>query len=114
MCYKPRMTPLLKYASQQGWAAIGGVEAMIEQGLAQARMWAASEPILNGKLPERDPLSCATAAGDASPLGAQAEQEARDMVLAMQDVVVASAAVPDVPAVAPASTSLPAAAAVAA
>jgi quinate dehydrogenase len=114
MCYKPRMTPLLKYASQQGWAAIGGVEAMIEQGLAQARMWAASEPILNGKLPERDPLSCATAAGDASPLGAQAEQEARDMVLAMQDVVVASPAVPAMPAVAPASTSLPAAAAVSA
>lgn len=83
-------TPLLHYASTEGerWAPIGGVEAMVEQGLAQARMWAASEPILRGEAPLRDPLSCATAAGDAGPLGLEAEEDARRMAVEMRDVVV--------------------------
>ncbi|CEH17296.1 pentafunctional arom polypeptide [Ceraceosorus bombacis] len=93
MCYKPRVTPLLAYAASQpsasAWSPICGVEAMIEQGLAQARMWATSASILRGEAPLQDPLGCATAAGDAGPLGLEAEEEARAMATAMGDVVVA-------------------------
>ncbi|PWN88893.1 hypothetical protein FA10DRAFT_242186, partial [Acaromyces ingoldii] len=90
MCYKPRLTPLLAYAGrdQAGatWSPIGGVEAMVEQGLAQARMWAASACILDGRLPSDDPLSYATRAGDDGPLGAACEDEARRLVETMSDV----------------------------
>jgi len=91
MCYKPRLTPLLKYAGQtQTWDPIGGVEAMVEQGLAQARMWAASACILTGKVPRDDPLSYATREGDDGPLGKECEEEARRLVQSMSDVVVVS------------------------
>lgn len=97
MCYKPRLTPLLAYASQAGqWASIGGVEAMIEQGLAQARMFAASAQILKQleTNPDQevveDPASYSTRAGDQGPLGSQIERNAREMVLAMNDIIVPS------------------------
>ena len=92
MCYKPRLTPLLQYAGQtQTWDPIGGVEAMVEQGLAQARMWAASACILEGRAPNDDPLTYATREGDDGPLGRECEEEARKLVQGMSDVVVPSA-----------------------
>jgi quinate dehydrogenase len=95
MCYKPRLTPLLKFAGKtQTWDPIGGVEAMVEQGLAQARMWAASACILSGKIPRDDPLSYATREGDDGPLGKECEEEARRLVQSMSDVVVVSPTAP--------------------
>lgn len=95
MCYKPRLTPLLQYADKTGtWDSIGGVEAMVEQGLAQARMWAASACILDGKVPAEDPLSYATREGDDGPLGKECEEEARRLVESMSDVIVISPTVP--------------------
>lgn len=95
MCYKPRLTPLLEYAGKtQTWDAIGGVEAMVEQGLAQARMWAASACILSGKAPRDDPLSYATREGDEGPLGKECEEAARRLVQSMSDVVVVTPAGP--------------------
>ncbi|KAG8746254.1 hypothetical protein FRC10_005503 [Ceratobasidium sp. 414] len=41
MAYRPRNTPLLQIAGALNWEPIGGVQAMIEQGLAQSRMWQA-------------------------------------------------------------------------
>ena len=41
MCYKPRTTPLMLHATSAGWIVISGIEAMLEQGFAQARMWLA-------------------------------------------------------------------------
>lgn len=91
MCYKPRLTPLLKYASTQtnSWSPIGGVEAMVEQGLAQARMWAASSAILDGTAsdPNEDPLLCSTKTGDDGPLGLECEEQARKMAQNMSDIV---------------------------
>jgi len=94
MAYKPRLTPILACASQSNnWAPIGGVEAMIEQGLAQARMWAASAKILkqlevNPEMEAESPADYAGRAGDDGPLGKASEDDAREMVLAMQDIVV--------------------------
>ncbi|KAF9455851.1 hypothetical protein BDZ94DRAFT_1230489 [Collybia nuda] len=46
MAYKPRSTPMLQVAIAHGWHGIDGVQAMIEQGLAQQRMWYTSTPTL--------------------------------------------------------------------
>ncbi|UZJ55200.1 hypothetical protein CBS101457_004520 [Exobasidium rhododendri] len=111
MCYKPRLTPLLIFAGQsQTWDPIGGVEAMVEQGLAQARMWAASACILDGKVPKDDPLTYATREGDDGPLGKECEEEARRMVQGMSDVVVlpTAAAASTTPAMEPSVRLLPA------
>lgn len=88
MCYKPRMTPLLQYAMTKApsWSPIGGVEAMVEQGLAQARVWAASECILAGQLPQVHPLQYAVKQGDQGPLGVECEEKARKLVQQMTDV----------------------------
>ena len=44
MCYHPSPdTEIAKLATQAGWQVIGGVEAMIGQGLAQARLWTGIE-----------------------------------------------------------------------
>lgn len=91
MCYKPRLTPLLKYATTQTntWSPIGGVEAMVEQGLAQARMWAASSAILDGTASDlnQDPLLCSTKQGNEGPLGLECEEQARKMAQNMSDIV---------------------------
>lgn len=89
MCYKPRLTPLLHFAGTQTttWSPIGGVEAMVEQGLAQARMWAASEGVLQGKPPTDNPLRYSSRQGDDGPLGFACEEQARKLVQAMTDVV---------------------------
>ncbi|KAJ7114093.1 hypothetical protein C8R44DRAFT_796280 [Mycena epipterygia] len=39
MPYKPLETTMYKVAAAHGWYVIDGVQAMIEQGLAQQRMW---------------------------------------------------------------------------
>lgn len=112
MCYKPRRTPLLRFARESGWADIGGVEAMVEQGLAQARMWAASAQVLSlslsgdaateGEGLEFDAPQWATKAGDDGPLGAGIEQRAREMVSAMTDIVTPASVPAPAPAPAPA------------
>lgn len=76
MAYKPRLTPLLRMAAACGWATVGGVQAMIEQGLAQQRMW------LVGSVD--DSVACA------GPvlLGEEVEVRARRLVENMEDVEV--------------------------
>ncbi|KAM0787158.1 hypothetical protein ACM66B_006408 [Microbotryomycetes sp. NB124-2] len=44
MAYKPRRTLMLTIAEEAGWQTIGGAEAMIEQGLAQSRVWLETGP----------------------------------------------------------------------
>ena len=39
MCYKPRHTPIMKMAEACGWRTVGGVQAMVAQGIAQQRLW---------------------------------------------------------------------------
>ncbi|CAK5268071.1 unnamed protein product [Mycena citricolor] len=39
MPYKPLHTTMFKVAEAHGWCVIDGIQAMIEQGLAQQRMW---------------------------------------------------------------------------
>ncbi|KAG6901925.1 hypothetical protein C0995_006636 [Termitomyces sp. Mi166 len=46
MAYKPRLTPMLKVALAHGWHGVDGVQATVEQGLAQQRMWYLSDPSL--------------------------------------------------------------------
>ncbi|KAG7090988.1 hypothetical protein E1B28_010055 [Marasmius oreades] len=75
MAYKPRITPMLKVAAAHGWEPIEGIEAMIEQGYAQQRMWAAGN-------------ASATIGSDPSILGTFIERMARDLVLSMEDVIV--------------------------
>jgi shikimate 5-dehydrogenase len=74
MAYKPRLTPMLRIASALGWQDVGGVQAMIEQGLAQQRMWKAGD------------ASDAVASGDG--LSQDVEDKARELIENMKDVVV--------------------------
>jgi len=37
--YLPRQTELMKQANSFGWKAIGGIELLIAQGLAQFQLW---------------------------------------------------------------------------
>jgi len=49
MCYHPSSdTQISKLAIEAGWQVIGGIEAMIEQGLAQASLWAGT--VMDDKL----------------------------------------------------------------
>ncbi len=73
MAYKPRLTPMLRIASALGWQDVGGVQAMIEQGLAQQRMWKAGEATEQ------------VASGDG--LSDEVERKARELVENMKDVV---------------------------
>ncbi|KAJ9657598.1 hypothetical protein H2198_004244 [Neophaeococcomyces mojaviensis] len=44
MCYHPSPdTAISRLATESGWQVIGGIEAMIGQGLAQARLWSGME-----------------------------------------------------------------------
>lgn len=92
MCYKPRRTIMIGIAESAGWQCIGGerklavchdasssfhmqtgIEAMIEQGLAQQRAWllhSAASPWKSSR----------------SELGANIEDRARSMVRAMSDL----------------------------
>lgn len=74
MAYKPRLTPLLKIGTALGWQPVGGIQAMIEQGLAQQRMWKIGSASLE--------VAC-----DKSILGPEVEQQARDLVENMPDIV---------------------------
>jgi quinate dehydrogenase len=73
MAYKPRLTPLLKIAEALGWQPIGGIQAMIEQGLAQQRMWLKGDAGLQ--------VAC-----DKSLLGEETESKARELVEGMKDI----------------------------
>lgn len=86
MCYKPRMTPMLITAEQNGWLAIGGVEAMVEQGLAQARMWTATAKAFEQGQQTFDPIPFAVKAGDQGPIGLEIEEKARALVKVMLDI----------------------------
>lgn len=74
MAYKPRMTPLLKIASAFGWEIVGGIQAMIEQGLAQQRMWLSGTTSLS-------------VASDESLLPAEVVRRARELVENLKDIV---------------------------
>ncbi|KAJ6465167.1 hypothetical protein C8R47DRAFT_49626 [Mycena vitilis] len=64
MPYKPLETTMYKVAAAHGWHVIDGIEAMIEQGFAQQRMW------LRG-------VASVAVGSDASITGAALEQSAR-------------------------------------
>lgn len=74
MAYRPRNTPLLQIAAALDWEPIGGVQAMIEQGLAQSRMWQAGN------------ASVEVACGDG--IGSDVIVKSREFVENMADVVV--------------------------
>lgn len=74
MAYKPRRTPLLKIASALGWQIVGGIQAMIEQGLAQQRMWKMG-------------TASVAVASDESLIDAETVRKARDLVENMKDIV---------------------------
>lgn len=76
MAYKPRMTPLLRMASALGWQDVGGVEAMIEQGLAQQRMWMMGS-------------ASVAVASDESLLDAETVRKARELIANLKDIVAA-------------------------
>lgn len=75
MAYKPRLTPLLKIGSALGWQTIGGIQAMIEQGLAQQRMWKVGSASLE--------VAC-----DKTLLGEETERKARELIENMKDITV--------------------------
>lgn len=73
MAYKPRLTPLLQIGSALGWQTIGGIQAMIEQGLAQQRMWKVGSASLE--------VAC-----DKTLLGEETESKARELIENMKDI----------------------------
>ncbi|KAF7303129.1 Pentafunctional arom polypeptide [Mycena kentingensis (nom. inval.)] len=64
MPYKPLHTTMFQVAAAHGWHVIDGIEAMIEQGFAQQRMWARGE-------------ASVAVGSDALILGAEVEAAAR-------------------------------------
>ncbi|KIK68991.1 hypothetical protein GYMLUDRAFT_152333 [Collybiopsis luxurians FD-317 M1] len=70
MAYKPRITPMLKVAMAHGWDGIDGTNAMVEQGLAQQRMWLRGDASVE-------------IGSDPDILGPVIEQSARDLVQSM-------------------------------
>ncbi|KAF8674904.1 Pentafunctional AROM polypeptide [Rhizoctonia solani] len=74
MAYRPRNTPLLQIAAALNWEPIGGIQAMIEQGLAQSRMWQSGDASVD--------VACGDRIGD------DVMNKARDFVEQMADVVV--------------------------
>lgn len=74
MAYKPRMTPLLKIGKALGWQDVGGIQAMIEQGLAQQRMW------LKG-------TASAAVASDESLLPAETVRKVREFIENLPDII---------------------------
>ncbi|KAF8316183.1 Aminoacid dehydrogenase-like protein [Clavulina sp. PMI_390] len=82
MAYKPRQTPMLKIATALGWDTLDGIQAMIEQGLAQERMWKAG-----------DASMLVGSDGDGLEVGGRIDQLAREMVERMGDVIVKEAEV---------------------
>ncbi|KAH7345705.1 hypothetical protein B0J17DRAFT_640866 [Rhizoctonia solani] len=74
MAYRPRNTPLLQIAAALNWEPIRGVQAMIEQGFAQSRMWQAGDASVEVACGER--------------IGEDVMIKARDFVEQMADVIV--------------------------
>ncbi|GLB38971.1 putative the AROM polypeptide catalyzes 5 consecutive enzymatic reactions in prechorismate polyaromatic amino acid biosynthesis [Lyophyllum shimeji] len=75
MAYKPRLTPMLQVAMAHGWHAVDGIQAMIEQGLAQQRMWYMSSSSLQ-------------VGSDPHIFSAELEKSVRELCEGMGDVVV--------------------------
>jgi len=75
MPYKPRITPMLQIATAHGWHPIVGIEAMIEQGFAQQRMWLRGDASVK-------------VGSDATLLGDKVERDARTTVEDMNDIIV--------------------------
>jgi hypothetical protein len=73
MPYKPRITPLLQIATALGWHPVGGINAMIEQGLAQQRMWRAGDASLE--------------TGCSDLLDPETERRAWEVIFDMEDIV---------------------------
>jgi quinate dehydrogenase len=61
---------------------------MVEQGLAQARMWAATAKAFADGKDHFDPIPYAVKAGDEGPIGVKVEEQAREMAKAMMDIKV--------------------------
>ncbi|THH18824.1 hypothetical protein EW146_g2235 [Bondarzewia mesenterica] len=72
MAYKPRNTPMLRIAAAHGWEPIDGVQAMIEQGYAQQRMWARGDTSVQ-------------VGSDPSILGPEIEAAARELAINMSE-----------------------------
>ncbi|PFH49382.1 hypothetical protein AMATHDRAFT_4967 [Amanita thiersii Skay4041] len=77
MTYKPRNTPMLQVAAAHGWCAMDGIQAMIEQGLAQQRMWYTSTPTIE-------------VGSDPTVLNPAVEKTARMICENMKDIIVQS------------------------
>ncbi|ESK93683.1 pentafunctional arom polypeptide [Moniliophthora roreri MCA 2997] len=75
MAYKPRLTPMLKVAAAHGWEPIDGTKAMIEQGYAAQRMWATGN-------------ASSVIGSDPTILGPEIEQQARELIDNMTDIIV--------------------------
>ncbi|KAK0203155.1 hypothetical protein DFS33DRAFT_1345323 [Desarmillaria ectypa] len=75
MPYKPRRTPMLQIAEATGWHVINGVQAMIEQGLAQQRMWYSG-------------IATVEAGSDTTILSKEIEDSARQFAEEMKEIVV--------------------------
>ncbi|KAG6810986.1 hypothetical protein H0H92_009525 [Tricholoma furcatifolium] len=74
MAYKPRLTPMLKVAMAHGWHGVDGVQATVEQGLAQHRMWYLSDPSLK-------------AGSDRSVFDIEMEHSTRDLGENMPEII---------------------------
>ncbi|KAF8157113.1 hypothetical protein B0H34DRAFT_487264 [Crassisporium funariophilum] len=74
MTYKPRVTPLLQMAKLEAWFTIDGVQATIEQGLAQQRMWFTATPTLQ-------------AGSDHTVFDPKSEESARQLCENMNDIL---------------------------
>ena len=46
MAYKPSITALMNMASQAGWTTVPGLEALVQQGMEQFRLWTGIKPLL--------------------------------------------------------------------
>ncbi|KAK0440926.1 uncharacterized protein EV420DRAFT_1580945 [Desarmillaria tabescens] len=75
MPYKPRRTPMLQIAEATGWHVINGVQAMIEQGLAQQRMWYSG-------------IATVEAGSDTTILSKEIEDSARQFAEEMKEIIV--------------------------
>lgn len=62
----------LTIATAHGWDPINGIQAMIEQGYAQQRMWARQDPSIE--------IGC-----DPSILGPEIERAARELAMGMEE-----------------------------
>ena len=73
-------------ASDAGWTTIGGIEAMIEQGLAQQRLWLLQSEVTS-------PFN-----GQRHQLGREVEENVSELIRGLGDITVPIAPAPRSPA----------------